>query len=241
MGMENGMKHYELYKDEELVSMYRDGDARAVDEIMERYKNLVRKKANAMYIVGGDKDDLIQEGMIGLYKAVTTYDELKAASFATFASLCINGQLMNAVKASNAKKNTPLNSYVSFDTPANKSDDDSDMKLVDTLVHDSEQNPEALYIDREVTDNLEEKAFESLSPFEKQLTPTEKSWVLSIGFVGMAIGAALGGFVADRVGRKTVFSATLVIFGLANGGMALSWSLAAPPAIMLLREARCLP
>ena len=154
------MKHYELYKDEELVSMYRDGDARAVDEIMERYKNLVRKKANAMYIVGGDKDDLIQEGMIGLYKAVTTYDELKAASFATFASLCINGQLMNAVKASNAKKNTPLNSYVSFDTPANKSDDESDMKLVDTLVHDS---------DREVTDNLEEKAFESLSPFEKQV------------------------------------------------------------------------
>ena len=97
MGMENGMKHYELYKDEELVSMYRDGDARAVDEIMERYKNLVRKKANAMYIVGGDKDDLIQEGMIGLYKAVTTYDELKAASFATFASLCINGQLMNCL------------------------------------------------------------------------------------------------------------------------------------------------
>ena len=107
--------------------------------------------------------------MIGLYKAVTTYDELKAASFATFASLCINGQLMNAVKASNAKKNTPLNSYVSFDTPANKSDDESDMKLVDTLVHDSEQNPEALYIDREVADNLEEKAFESLSPFEKQV------------------------------------------------------------------------
>ena len=160
------MKHYELYKDEELVSMYRDGDARAVDEIMERYKNLVRKKANAMYIVGGDKDDLIQEGMIGLYKAVTTYDELKAASFATFASLCINGQLMNAVKASNAKKNTPLNSYVSFDTPANKSDDESDMKLVDTLVHDSEQNPEALYIDREVTDNLEEKA--SNTPYGRQ-------------------------------------------------------------------------
>ena len=76
---------------------------------------------------------------------------------------------MNAVIASNAKKNTPLNSYVSFDTPANKSDDESDMKLVDTLVHDSEQNPEALYIDREVTDNLEEKAFESLSPFEKQV------------------------------------------------------------------------
>ena len=75
------MKHYELYKDEELVSMYRDGDARAVDEIMERYKNLVRKKANAMYIVGGDKDDLIQEGMIGLYKAVTTYAKRRIREF----------------------------------------------------------------------------------------------------------------------------------------------------------------
>ena len=73
-----------------------------------------------MYIVGGDKDDLIQEGMIGLYKAVTTYDELKAASFATFASLCINGQLMNAVKMLLCQEKVPLLFYVSFDTPANK-------------------------------------------------------------------------------------------------------------------------
>lgn len=81
------MEHYELYRDEELVQMYRDGDERAVEAIMERYKNFVSKKAHAMYIVGGEMEDLIQEGMIGLYKAVTAYDKTKAASFMTFASL----------------------------------------------------------------------------------------------------------------------------------------------------------
>ncbi len=163
------MEHYELYSDEELVSMYRNGDERAVDAIMERYKNLVRKKAHAMYIVGGEKDDLIQEGMIGLYKAVTTYDVDKDASFLTFASLCINGQIMNAVKASNAKKNSPLNGYVSLDEPVNSTDDNADMKLVDTLTGIYEQNPELIYIDREYTGSLEQKALETLSPLEKRV------------------------------------------------------------------------
>lgn len=163
------MEHYELYRDEELISMYRKGDAGAVNVILERYKNLVRKKANAMYLVGGEKDDLIQEGMIGLYKAVTTFDETKETSFITFASLCINGQLMNVIKASNAKKNTPLNSYISFDEPAGRSDDNSDMRLVDTLVHDKEQNPEVIYIDRENAVKLEEKALAALSPLERKV------------------------------------------------------------------------
>ena len=163
------MEHYELYSDEELVSMYRNGDERAVDAIMERYKNHVRKKAHAMYIVGGEKDDLIQEGMIGLYKAVTTYDKDKEASFMTFASLCINGQIMNAVKASNTKKNAPLNGYISLDEPVNSADDNADMKLVDTLAGIYEQNPELLYIDREYTGNLEQRVFETLSPLEKKV------------------------------------------------------------------------
>lgn len=164
------MKQYELYSDEELIRMYRKGDERAVDAIMERYKNLVRKKANAMYIVGGEKDDLIQEGMIGLYKAVTTYDATKEASFLTFASLCINGQIMNAVKASNAKKNAPLNGYVSLDEPVSgAAEDNADVKLVDTLAGIYEQNPELLYIDREYTGCLEQKAFATLSPLEKKV------------------------------------------------------------------------
>ena len=163
------MEHYELYMDEELVQMYRDGDERAVEAIMERYKNFVSKKAHAMYIAGGEMEDLIQEGMIGLYKAVTAYDKTKAASFMTFASLCINGQIMNAVKASNDKKNSPLNRYVSLDEPVNGTDDNTDMKLVDTLAGIYEQNPELLYIDKEYTGSLEQKALEALSPLERKV------------------------------------------------------------------------
>ena len=105
-------------KDEELIKLYRDGNEDAIDIIFERYKYLVRKKAKAMYIAGGDNDDLIQEGMIGLYKAVRDYNEDRQASFATFAGMCINRHMMSAVTASNRKKNIPLNSYVSFDAPA---------------------------------------------------------------------------------------------------------------------------
>ena len=87
----------------------------------------------------------------------------------TFASLCINGQIMNAVKASNAKKNSPLNRYVSLDEPVNGTDDNTDMKLVDTLAGIYEQNPELLYIDKEYTGSLEQKALEALSPLERKV------------------------------------------------------------------------
>ena len=89
------------YSDETLVDMYKNGDKDAIEELFERYKNLVRKKAKAMYLAGGDSDDLIQEGMIGLYKAVRDYTKEREASFATFASMCINRQIMTAVEASN--------------------------------------------------------------------------------------------------------------------------------------------
>ena len=113
------MKHMEEYPDEELIDMYRAGNEQAIEYIFERYKYIVRKKAKAMFLAGGDSDDLIQEGMIGLYKAVRDYDKQKDASFMTFAGMCINRQILNAVTASNRKKNTPLNTYVSFDEPVN--------------------------------------------------------------------------------------------------------------------------
>lgn len=90
--------------DEELVNLYRQGNEQAVEYLFEKYKNLVRKKAKAMYLAGGDNDDLIQEGMIGLYKAVRDYKEERDASFFTFASMCINRQMITAVTASNRKK-----------------------------------------------------------------------------------------------------------------------------------------
>ncbi len=155
-------------KDEELIKLYRDGNEDAIDIIFERYKYLVRKKAKAMYIAGGDNDDLIQEGMIGLYKAVRDYNEDRQASFATFAGMCINRHMMSAVTASNRKKNIPLNSYVSFDAPAD-GDEQSGTRLVEVLKPDNEQNPEYMFIDREHTRLLEDKIVSALSVYEKKV------------------------------------------------------------------------
>lgn len=155
-------------KDEELIKLYRDGNEDAIDIIFERYKYLVRKKAKAMYIAGGDNDDLIQEGMIGLYKAVRDYNEDRQASFATFAGMCINRHMMSAVTASNRKKNIPLNSYVSFDAPAD-GDEQSGTRLVEVLKPDNEQNPEYMFIDREHTRLLEDKIVRALSVYEKKV------------------------------------------------------------------------
>lgn len=154
--------------DETLIDIYRKGDEAAIEVLFERYKDIVRKKAKAMYLAGGDSDDLIQEGMIGLYKAVRDYDDTKEAAFKTFASMCINRQLINAVAVSNRKKNIPLNTYVSFDMPAYP-DEDNETRLVDILKTESEQNPEKLFIDREYSDSFKKKLFDRLSSFEKQV------------------------------------------------------------------------
>ena len=154
--------------DEELIVRYRDGDTDAMDFIFERYKHLVRKKAKAMFLAGGDNDDLIQEGMIGLYKAIRDYNTDREASFATFASMCINRQMITAVAASNRKKNMPLNAYVSYDMPAG-GDEDSDMRLVDILQSQTELNPEKLLIDKEHNWDLKSRLKEVLSTFEQQV------------------------------------------------------------------------
>lgn len=154
--------------DEELIVRYRDGDTDAMDFIFERYKHLVRKKAKAMFLAGGDNDDLIQEGMIGLYKAIRDYNTDREASFATFASMCINRQMITAVAASNCKKNMPLNTYVSYDMPAG-GDEDSDMRLVDILQSQTELNPEKLLIDKEHNWDLKSRLKEVLSTFEQQV------------------------------------------------------------------------
>lgn len=159
---------YGQCNDEVLIALYQEGDEQAIDELFERYKNLVRKKAKAMYLAGGDNDDLIQEGMIGLYKAVRDYNAQKEATFSTFANMCINRQLMTAVTASNRQKNAPLNGYVSFEQPAN-AEEDSDMKLIDVLQSGSEQNPEKLFIDREYAENLQGKVESVLSPLENKV------------------------------------------------------------------------
>ena len=108
------MDFYGDFTDEQLIERLRSGETQIMEYILDKYKPLVRKKANAMYLIGGETDDLIQEGMIGLFKAIRDYDAGRETSFFHFAELCISRQLYNAVEASNRKKHAPLNSYVSF-------------------------------------------------------------------------------------------------------------------------------
>ena len=161
--------NYEKCSDETLIDMYRVGNETAIETLFDRYKNLVRKKAKAMDIAGGDSDDLIQEGMIGLYKAARGYDESKG-TFCSFASLCIDRQIMTAVTASNREKNVPLNNYVSFEMPAYNDDDNENvMKLADVITPAADQNPEFIFIDNEYTRTFEEKLQKELSSLEKEV------------------------------------------------------------------------
>ena len=163
------MRIYEDYSDEELIELYKEGSEIAIDFLFDKYKNLVRKKAKAMFIVGGDNDDLIQEGMIGLYKAIRDYDESKDASFRTFSSMCINRQMCTAVTTSNRKKHSPLNEYISLDMPVQSEKAEESTRLSDMLYSTFEQNPEELFIDKESTDFIESKIGNVLSSYERQV------------------------------------------------------------------------
>ena len=157
--------------DEDIIALIRNNDSDAMDYMLNRYKNLVRKKAKALYLIGGDKDDLIQEGMIGLYKAIRDYNPGKDTSFHNFADLCISRQIYSAIKASNRKKNLPLNTYVSLYTPAYNENTDFEEKeaLVDLMYENKISNPEELVIDKESTNMLEYELVRHLSQFEKDV------------------------------------------------------------------------
>lgn len=159
---------YNKMSDEELVAIYHQGDNEAADYIVEKYKNLVRKKARAYYLSGGDNDDLLQEGMIGLYKAIRDYRSKEDTLFMTFASLCIARQIRSAVTMSNRKKNTPLNTYISLDTPVTD-DYGDDAVLSDVIAAEDVLNPEELFIDKEQRTMLECELGSSLSRFETQV------------------------------------------------------------------------
>ncbi len=161
---------YEGLTDEELIDRLRSGERQITDYIMDKYKNLVRKKAKSMYILGADNDDLIQEGMIGLFKAVRDYDPGRDASFYTFADLCISRQMYNAVQASRREKHTPLNTYISLyaDMAEGESDGNS-TELVNVIASAVETNPEQLMIDRENVADIEAIIEKELSSFEKQV------------------------------------------------------------------------
>lgn len=162
------MQDYENVTDEELILRLRDGENSIMDYIIDKYKNLVKSKAKSMYILGADRDDLLQEGMIGLFKAIRDYDCGRDASFFTFADLCISRHMYTAVQSARRQKHSFLNTYVSLNESAIE-DGAGETELIDALASDIDKNPEELLIDQENLKHLEEKIEEELSPFEKQV------------------------------------------------------------------------
>ena len=161
---------FKLASDEELILMYRDGEEAAAGFIMNKYKNLVRKKASSMYILGADRDDLMQEGMIGLFKAVRDYDLGRDVNFYTFADLCVSRQMYTAVQASNRQKHLPLNTYISIYSQAlNAEEGNEDYVLVNALPSETEKNPEEVVIEQENMERIETAILKELSEFEKQV------------------------------------------------------------------------
>ena len=139
------MTDYEKKTDEELIMDFRGGDTAIMDYLLEKYKPMVKKKAKAMYLLGGDSDDLIQEGMIGLFKAVRDYDSAQEASFGTFAQICVTRQLYSAIRASRRKKHLPLNSYISlYDNEEISEEKESELIQIQNVA--STNNPEDLVI-----------------------------------------------------------------------------------------------
>ncbi len=164
-----GTEKYSELSDVELIVRLREGQTDITDYIMEKYKDLVKIKARSMYILGADNDDLIQEGMIGLFKAIRDYDTGRDASFYTFAELCISRQIYTAVQASRRQKHIPLNNYISLYKNTSDNTDEDEKYLIDSLSSDGGMSPEEMIIDRENVDILEQQIEESLSQFEKQV------------------------------------------------------------------------
>ena len=161
-----------MLSDEQLLELHRDGDKNVEDYLMVKYKNLVRKKANSMYILGGDTEDLIQEGMIGLFKAVRDYDFGRDSGFYTFADLCISRQMYTAVQASNRKKHHPLNSYISlYSGVYDDGEADAEKRsLMDNLPGtEAAADPESILIAQENVEYLEQVMQTQLSVFERQV------------------------------------------------------------------------
>lgn len=159
---------YGQVTDEELIDRLRDGDTRITDYIMDKYKNLVRSKAGTMYILGADREDLIQEGMIGLFKAIRDYDSGRDASFYTFADLCISRQMYSAVQAAGRMKHIPLNTYISLYGEGTGGGEDEEGEVLGALA-DRGLGPEEQFIDRESVERLEQQIERELSGFEKQV------------------------------------------------------------------------
>ncbi len=171
--MENATKFFQFndnfdeLKDEELLSLIKSGNKEALDYLLNKYKELVYMKVSKYFMIGAERDDIFQEGMIGLYKAIKSYKEEKHNSFKTFANMCIERQLITAIKTSNRQKHMPLNSYLSLNTSTYEEDEDK--TLLDVLNNKMVEDPLDTITKKEYYKTVENAIDKSLSDFEKQV------------------------------------------------------------------------
>ncbi|WP_257967882.1 RNA polymerase sporulation sigma factor SigH [Peribacillus deserti] len=158
---------FEQMEDEVLVELVHKGDSEALDFIIHKYRNFVRAKARTYFLIGADKEDIVQEGMIGLFKSIRDFREDKLTSFKAFAELCITRQIITAIKTATRQKHIPLNSYVSLDKPIY--DEESDRTLMDVISGTKVMDPEELIINQEEYDDIETKMAELLSDLERRV------------------------------------------------------------------------
>jgi len=158
---------YDVMQDEEIVEFAREGDIEAQEFLINKYKNFVRAKARSYFLIGADREDIVQEGMIGLYKAIRDFRLDKLSSFRAFAELCITRQIITAIKTATRQKHIPLNSYISLNKPIYE--EDSDRTLLDVVSGARLTDPEELIISREAFDNIEDQIGELLSALERKV------------------------------------------------------------------------
>ena len=158
---------YGSMTDEEIVLLCHSGDTAAEEYLLNKYKNFVRSKARSYFLIGADHEDIVQEGMIGLYKSIRDYKQEKLSSFRAFAELCITRQIITAIKTATRQKHIPLNSYVSLNKPLY--DEESDRTLLDIIMEGSSGNPEDMIINQENLGNIHQKINEVLSGLEQEV------------------------------------------------------------------------
>ncbi|MFC5527996.1 RNA polymerase sporulation sigma factor SigH [Cohnella yongneupensis] len=160
-------REYDFKTDEDIVEDVRLGDSEALEFLINKYRNFVRAKARSYFLIGAEREDIVQEGMIGLYKAIRDFKGDKLASFKAFAELCITRQIITAIKTATRQKHIPLNSYVSLDKPIY--DEDSDRTLLDVICGSRVCDPEEMIINQEEFYGLEDKMSEILSDLERKV------------------------------------------------------------------------
>ena len=160
---------YSNLTDEQIVTEIKQGDEYALSYLLEKYKELVNMKVGKYFMVGAEKEDIMQEGMIGLYKAIKNFDTQKQNSFKTFANLCIERQLITAIKTSNRQKHMPLNSYLSLNMAAYDNNEDDSVELMDTFNSNTIEDPLETVMKKEYYEQIHNNIEKSLSKFEKQV------------------------------------------------------------------------